>query len=61
VGGVTPTPRHFGVSTSGTPGAAVKVVGTQDLFSGASATAKSCEVAGETTSYTVGLFAASAA
>jgi hypothetical protein len=47
--------------TSGTPGATVKVVGTQDLFQGECATAKSCEVAGETSGYTVGLFAASAA
>lgn len=61
--GYIPHPRE-GVETTvngGVPGAAVKVVGTEDLFSGSCATAKACEVAGETSDYTVGLFAKSAA
>jgi hypothetical protein len=60
--GYIPRPRE-GIEvtvTDGTPGAAVKVVGTQDLFSGACATPKKCEVAGVTSSYSVGLFAQSA-
>jgi hypothetical protein len=60
--GYIPSPMEGVESTvtSGNPGSAVKLAGTQDLFSGACATAKSCEVAGATSNYTVGLFAASA-
>jgi hypothetical protein len=62
VSGYIPSPMEGVESTvtSGSPGAAVKLVGTQDLFLGACATAKACEVPGETSNYTVGLFAASA-